>query len=256
MTFIHGTALTETAAQLAGAFSKFFDVAAPTGTVNSLPDAAPDAAGGLPISDAGGLDLDTLLDAAISTRAAGTLFTGITLLAQWLGAMAGKQTANATALEEIKATGVGGGTFNPLTDSGEGLADYMSAAYASLYNGHTAISGYVDCLPVTLDGSTLTALPDMTLEDDAITAPKIVAAACNKIADHVKRRTQGNTEASSDGDTIADDESLYGMVQQLKESNTTEHAGKLTIFKTDGTTEIAQRTLATDAAADPTTGIS
>ena len=39
MTHIHGTALTETATQLAGAFTKFFDVAAPTVTVNSLADA-------------------------------------------------------------------------------------------------------------------------------------------------------------------------------------------------------------------------
>ena len=42
-------------------------------TFEHIPDAAPDAAGGLPISDAGGLDLDTLLgrlDAAISTRMA------------------------------------------------------------------------------------------------------------------------------------------------------------------------------------------
>ena len=38
-------------------------------------------------------------------------FTGITLLAQWLGAMAGKQTSNATALTEINATGEGSGTY-------------------------------------------------------------------------------------------------------------------------------------------------
>jgi hypothetical protein len=40
--------------------------------ITALPNAAADAAGGLPISDAGGLDLDTLLtrlDAAMSTRA-------------------------------------------------------------------------------------------------------------------------------------------------------------------------------------------
>lgn len=61
LTYIHGTALTETAGQLAAAFKKFFNVAAPTATALSLPDAVPDAAGGLPVSDAGGLDLDTKL---------------------------------------------------------------------------------------------------------------------------------------------------------------------------------------------------
>jgi len=61
VTKILGHLLTNTGTQIADAFEKFFDVAAPTGTANSLPDAAPDAAGGLPISDAGGLDLDTKL---------------------------------------------------------------------------------------------------------------------------------------------------------------------------------------------------
>jgi enamine deaminase RidA (YjgF/YER057c/UK114 family) len=47
---ILGTALTETGGLIAAAFKKFFNVATPTGTVNSLPDAVPDAAGGLPVT--------------------------------------------------------------------------------------------------------------------------------------------------------------------------------------------------------------
>ena len=52
---ILGTALTETAGQLAAAFKKFFDKAAPTGTINSLPDAVAGAASGIAIvgSDVG-----------------------------------------------------------------------------------------------------------------------------------------------------------------------------------------------------------
>lgn len=46
---ILGTALTETAGQIAAAFKKFFDKAAPTGTVNSLPDAVAGAASGVAI---------------------------------------------------------------------------------------------------------------------------------------------------------------------------------------------------------------
>lgn len=61
VTKILGHLLTQTGTQLADGFEKFFDVATPTGTVNSLPGAAPDAAGGLPVSDAGGLDLDAKL---------------------------------------------------------------------------------------------------------------------------------------------------------------------------------------------------
>jgi hypothetical protein len=43
--------------------------------LSSLPNAAADAAGGLPISDAGGLDLDAMLDVAISTRLATADYT-------------------------------------------------------------------------------------------------------------------------------------------------------------------------------------
>ena len=78
LTHILGHLLTQTGTQVADGFEHFFDVATPTGTVDSLPsavpgatgglpvrggaipDAAADAAGGLPISDAGGLDLDNL----------------------------------------------------------------------------------------------------------------------------------------------------------------------------------------------------
>lgn len=44
---ILGTAITETAGLIAAAFKKFFNVATPTGTVNSIPDAVAGAAGGL-----------------------------------------------------------------------------------------------------------------------------------------------------------------------------------------------------------------
>lgn len=50
--YILGTALTETAGQIAAAFKKFFDKATPTGTINSLPDAVPGAAGGVFIAGA------------------------------------------------------------------------------------------------------------------------------------------------------------------------------------------------------------
>lgn len=44
---ILATALTETAGQIAAAFKQWFNVATPTGTVNSLPNAAPGASGGV-----------------------------------------------------------------------------------------------------------------------------------------------------------------------------------------------------------------
>lgn len=44
---ILGSAISGTAAQISAAFTKFFDKATPTGTINSLPDAAPGAANGV-----------------------------------------------------------------------------------------------------------------------------------------------------------------------------------------------------------------
>lgn len=83
----------------------------------------------------------------------------------------------------------------------------------------------------------------------------ITATAANFIADHVGRRRSVNMEGSSDGDTIVAADSLYGMIQQHRASDTTTNPGSLTVFESDGITELEQLTLATDAAAEPVTGI-
>lgn len=93
------------------------------------------------------------------------------------------------------------------------------------------------------------------LAANVISAASIAAAALSKIADGVLRRKQANVEASSDGDAIADAGSLYGMVQQVRQSNTVDNAGFLTVYETDGTTELEQLPLDTDAAADPIVGV-
>lgn len=63
-------------------------------------------------------------------RVSETLFEGMTSLAQWLGAMAGKQTPDEIALEEIRATGVGGGTYTSATDSLEAIRERGDEAWA------------------------------------------------------------------------------------------------------------------------------
>ena len=72
-------------------------------------------------------NVDTLLD-----RVKSTLFTGITSLAEWLGLLAGKQAADATALTEIKASGAGSGTYSETTDSLEAGAEAVAAAQSDL----------------------------------------------------------------------------------------------------------------------------
>lgn len=63
-------------------------------------------------------------------RITSTLFAGITSLAQWLGAMAGKQTPNSTAQTEMRATGAGSGTYDATTDSDEARAEAIAATKA------------------------------------------------------------------------------------------------------------------------------
>lgn len=99
-------------------------------------------------------------------------------------------------------------------------------------------------------------MPDVnvkTYATDAISAAAVSAAAANKIADHARRRTQANVEASSDGDAVSLG-SLYGLIQQGQESAAS--GTTLTVYKTDGTTSLGTKTLSTNAAADPVDGIS
>jgi hypothetical protein len=84
-------------------------------TVTNLTNAPPDSSG-----------VTTLL-----SRIPSALFSGITSFAQWLGALAGKQTADSTARTEIRATGAGSGTFNETTDSLEAVRDRGDAAWTT-----------------------------------------------------------------------------------------------------------------------------
>jgi len=77
---ILGTALTETAGQIAAAFKKFFNVGSPTGTVNSLPDAAPAANGGLPTTNGTKVNQTVDLTAGQSIAANGGTVTTLTNL--------------------------------------------------------------------------------------------------------------------------------------------------------------------------------
>lgn len=90
----------------------------------ALPAAAADAAGGLPISDTGGLDLDTLLGRLTGNVAtAAKLLAYIQLLARSDAAI---ETDNATELTEINADGgSGAGNYSAQTDAGEAVRDHI-----------------------------------------------------------------------------------------------------------------------------------
>lgn len=90
-------------------------------------------------------DIDTDIQTLLG-RITSTLFSGITSLAEWLGAMAGKQTANSTARTEIRATGAGSGTFDETTDSLEGILDRGNAAWTT--GGGGSISDIINVQPL------------------------------------------------------------------------------------------------------------
>lgn len=127
---ILGTALTETAGLLAGGFKKFFNVATPTGTVNSIPDVVPGAAGGLFIAGANAAtSITTALTANIIgnitgnlSGSVGSVTAGVTLAAAAIQAVWDALTANLTTANSI----------------GKRLADDIDATVSS----RLATSGY------------------------------------------------------------------------------------------------------------------
>lgn len=69
------------------------------------------------------------LDATISSRAAASIFAGITVLANWLRGLYRKDAMNATAKTEVNS---GGGAYNEATDSLEAARDNIGSAGAGL----------------------------------------------------------------------------------------------------------------------------
>jgi hypothetical protein len=90
---ILGTAITGTAAQLAAAFTKFFDKAAPTGTINSFPDVVPGAAGGLFIA---GTNAATVVTTSLTTTFTGNLTGSVGSVTGAVGSVTGNVGGNVT----------------------------------------------------------------------------------------------------------------------------------------------------------------
>lgn len=104
----------------------------PLSTTNPLPNAAADAAGGLPISDAGGLDMDTLDSnvSAILTDTSTTLDNLVDDLESRLGTPSdfGSGTSTIAAnLQDLADNGTA--TFDRSTDSLQALRDLLTGAH-------------------------------------------------------------------------------------------------------------------------------
>jgi hypothetical protein len=105
---ILGTALTETAGQLAAAFKKWFDVAAPVGTVNSIPNATAGATGGLFIA---GTNAATTVTSSLTTTFTGNLTGSVGSVTGSVGSVTGAVGSVTGAVGSVTGT-VGGVTGN------------------------------------------------------------------------------------------------------------------------------------------------
>jgi hypothetical protein len=125
-----------------------------------------------------------------------------------------------------------------------------------LANSHYAVAG-ATTLVVTVWHDDI---PGGRLRYEIQLNPQVVisdalTAAANKLADIIKRRRQAATESASDGDTLELD-SIYGLIQQAQSSNTRDNEGQLTIYESDGATELGRLDLTTDPTARPIDGVS
>jgi len=105
LTKILGTAPTEGGAgRLAGAFTKFFDKATPTGTINSLPDAVAGATNGLFIA---GTNAATTVTTSFTTTFTGNLTGSVDSVTNAVGSVTGNVGGNVTG----SVGSIGGVTF-------------------------------------------------------------------------------------------------------------------------------------------------
>lgn len=170
------------------------------------------------------------------TRITSTLFSGITQLSHWLGAIAGKQTANATALTEIRATGAGSGTFDPTTDSNEAMRDQGDSAWATVTAANirsavglasanldtqlSTIAGYIDtevasilaavdtevgAIKTKTDQLTFTAANQLDVQVLAMANNVITAAAINTAAITAAKFASGAIDATALDSTAANE---------------------------------------------------
>jgi hypothetical protein len=152
-------------------------------------------------------DVTTLL-----SRITASLFSGITSIAQWLGLLAGKQTGNATARTELRATGAGAGTFDETTDSVEAIRDNMG----------TAQTGDSFARLGAPAGASIAA--DIATKQATLTSSDREAMADALLARHQKGGSAGGA-----GTKVSD--ALAGGLMRLSISG-----GVLTVLNGDGTT--------------------
>lgn len=159
----------------------------------------------------------------------------------WIGTAAATPTV--AGVPEVDVTHLGGGA-----QSATDLKDFADAGYDPATNKVEGVKLADSLTAVAADGITAS-----SIAADAIGTAELSAAACNKIADHILRRSLATARAGSDGDAVAF-RSIMGAVSKLVNkwaiSGTT-----LTIYEEDDSTAFETQTVTPAAGADPISAI-
>lgn len=191
LTYIHGTALTETSGQLAASFKKFFDVGTPSGTVNSIPDAVAGAAGGLFIA---GTNAETTISTALNSNIIGNL-TGN--LSGSVGSVTGSVASVSGAVGSVTgAVGSVAGAVGSVAGNVDGSVASVVGAVGSV-TGAVGSVGAGGIASATFASAAITA---SAIATDAFGALELAAGAAAEIADAVwDELSTGHTDAGKAG---------------------------------------------------------
>jgi hypothetical protein len=141
LTQILGTALTETAGQIAAAFRQFFNVATPTGTVNSLPAAGPGAAGGVFIA---GTNAATTITTSLTTTFTGSLTGSVASVTGAVGSIAANGiNAASIATDAIDADAIAANGATEIADAVWNSTRAGHAVGGSFGEGVASVTGNV-----------------------------------------------------------------------------------------------------------------
>jgi len=190
--------------------------------------------------------IETKVDTAITNIAAVKVDTAATLAdtgSDGVVVAAGSKSGYSLAADQ---SGVTVGTVTTLTNVPTNFTSLAITTAGAVTAGTVSDkTGY---------GLADNAITAAKIQTDAIAADEIAAAACNKIADHIIRRSYGTCRASSDGDSVAF-RSLLGAVAMLVNKKDASSGTSLVVKHEDDSTTFETSALTSDSDADPITVI-
>lgn len=217
LTYLFGTILSESAGvgALAGAFIKFFNKATPTGTINSLPDAVPQAANGLITSAAGSLDIDDLaadvdvIETRVTTalpnaapQAAGGLITSIAGSLDLDGMNADIEAIQTSVAIRVVRTGTlqGANNFQAQLDAGASATTGYYVGMVLVITGGAGVGQSAMIATYTGSNKEATLVTDWVTQPDNSSTYALLNAAQSDVA--LWQGAQPNT-VNGNGDLLA-----------------------------------------------------